>query len=65
MIDMGTKNSPSYSVEIVGQESREPIVITLYPVKLSPDQREWWISRAKPDLETTSVEATSVEIVSA
>ncbi len=57
VVDMGTKNSPSYSVEIVGQESREPIVVTLYPVKLSPEQREWWISRAKPD--STSVEITS------
>lgn len=51
--DMGTRNSPSYSVEIVGQENREPIVITLYPVKLSPEQREWWYSRSKPELSTT------------
>jgi hypothetical protein len=44
--DMATKNSPSYSVEILGQEgNKEAIVVTLYSVKLSPDQREWWHSR--------------------
>ncbi|WP_347278029.1 hypothetical protein [Alkalinema sp. FACHB-956] len=44
--DMATKGSPSYSVEIVGQEHRtKPMVITLYSVKLSPEQREWWHSR--------------------
>jgi hypothetical protein len=43
--DMGTKNSPSYSVEIVGQEHREPIILTLNPIKLTSSQREWWYSR--------------------
>jgi hypothetical protein len=44
--DMATRNSPSYSVEIVGQEGkRDPIVITLYALKLSPEQREWWHAR--------------------
>ena len=48
VVDMGTKNSPSYSVEIVGQEGREPIVITVYSVKLLPNDRDWWY-RAKRD----------------
>ena len=56
VVDMGTKNSPSYSVEIVGQESREPIVITVYPVKLLPTDRDWWYSRAKRDT-TLAIEA--------
>jgi hypothetical protein len=44
--DMATRNSPSYAVEIVGQEGkRETIAITLYNVRLSPEQREWWHSR--------------------
>ncbi len=43
--DMGTKNSPSYSVEIVGQEHREPLILTLNPIKLTHTQREWWYSR--------------------
>ncbi|WP_264324264.1 hypothetical protein [Romeriopsis navalis] len=44
--DMATRNSPSYSVEIVGQEGkRDPIEITVYAIKLTPAQREWWHSR--------------------
>ncbi len=44
--DMATRNSPSYSVEIVGQEGkRNPIVITLYGVKFAAEHREWWHSR--------------------
>lgn len=48
--DMGTKNSPSYSVEIVGQEHREPLIITLNPIKLTNAQREWWYSRKLPPI---------------
>lgn len=44
--DMATQVSPSYSVEIIGQEHRaEPLVMTLYPIKLTAEQREWWHSR--------------------
>jgi hypothetical protein len=43
--DMATRHSPSYSVEILGQEAKEPLVITLYSVKLSSQGREWWHSR--------------------
>jgi len=33
-------------VEILGQErASEPFVVTLYWLKLSPEQREWWYSR--------------------
>lgn len=42
--DLATRNSPSYSVEVLGQGSSEPIVITLYWVKLPPDLRDWWHS---------------------
>ncbi|NJR53146.1 MAG: hypothetical protein HC780_29935 [Leptolyngbyaceae cyanobacterium CSU_1_3] len=49
-IDLATKNSPSYSVEIVGQEqSSESFVITLYPIKLPQPLREWWVS-SKPSI---------------
>jgi hypothetical protein len=44
--DMATRNSPSYSVEIVGGEVKvEPLVVTLYPVRLSREMREWWFSK--------------------
>jgi hypothetical protein len=52
VVDMATRNSPSYSVEILGQEGKKAaIVITLYSVKLSPEQREWWHSRKLPNGE--------------
>ena len=40
--DMATKGHPSYSVEILGQGTLEPIVITLYSINLPPETREWW-----------------------
>jgi hypothetical protein len=46
VVDMATRNCPSYSVEILGQEGKkEPTIVTLYSVKLSSEQREWWHSR--------------------
>lgn len=41
--DMAAKQSPSYVVEIVGQS--QPLVLTLYWVKLPPAIKEWWYSR--------------------
>ncbi|MCY7322134.1 MAG: hypothetical protein LH660_10145 [Phormidesmis sp. CAN_BIN36] len=45
--DLATRNSPSYSVEIIGQARQEPLVITLYSVKLPQPLKEWWVS-SKP-----------------
>ena len=45
--DLATRNSPSYSVEIIGQAMPEPLVITLYWVKLPQPLKEWWVS-SKP-----------------
>jgi len=45
VVDLATQNSPSYSIEILGQEcSGEPIVLTLYAVKLPQPVKEWWYS---------------------
>ena len=44
VVDMGTKNSPSYAVEIIGQARSQPLVITLYYIKLPILIREWWYS---------------------
>ncbi|NJN56053.1 MAG: hypothetical protein HC879_00395 [Leptolyngbyaceae cyanobacterium SL_5_9] len=50
VVDLATQNSPSYAVEIVGQEySGEPIVLTLYAVKLPQSIREWWHSKRMRD----------------
>jgi hypothetical protein len=44
--DMSTKNSPSYCVEVLGQEqSGRTFVVTLYPVKLPQAVKEWWYAR--------------------
>jgi hypothetical protein len=44
--DIATKNSPSYAVEVLGQEySGRTLIVTLYSVKLSPELREWWHSK--------------------
>jgi hypothetical protein len=46
VLDMATKNSPSYNVEVLGQEhSGRAFVVTLYPVKLPPSVKEWWHSK--------------------
>ena len=42
-VDLSTRRHPSYCVEIIGQSYRsEPIVMTLYPVRLSAAQQNWW-----------------------
>jgi hypothetical protein len=44
--DLAVRNSPSYAVEILGQDyAGEPFVLTLYSVKLPPSLREWWYSK--------------------
>jgi hypothetical protein len=58
--DMATKNSPSYSVEIVGQE-HHPLVITLYGLKLPPEQREWWHSRKSVMIATDLPNSSATE----
>lgn len=44
--DLATRNSPSYAVEVVGQEyAGRTFVVTLYAVKLPQPIREWWHSK--------------------
>lgn len=48
VVDLSTKNYPSYSVEIVGQEhTAEPLILTLYPHKLPPQVKDWWHTRKR------------------
>lgn len=54
IVDLATRNHPSYSVEIVGQGSSAPIVITLYSVNLPQPVRDWWHSEKRkqpPEIE--------------
>jgi hypothetical protein len=47
IVDLSTKNRPSYSVEILGQGNLEPIVLTLYAAKLPTLVKDWWHSEGK------------------
>lgn len=41
--DLATQNSPSYCVEVLGQEySGRQFVVTLYAVKLPLSVKQWW-----------------------
>ncbi|KAM3097988.1 hypothetical protein ACKFKG_06935 [Phormidesmis sp. 146-35] len=53
-VDLATRNSPSYSVEIVGQSS-DSLVMTLYPVKLPQPLKEWWVSSKPSTVEMTDL----------
>lgn len=55
-VDLATRNSPSYSVEIIGQgHMQDPLVITLYPVKLPQLLKEWWVSSKPSTAEITDL----------
>ncbi len=48
--DLAVMRSPSYTVQILGQEpSQEPLVLTLYWVKLSPTLKAWWYAKRSPE----------------
>ncbi|MEP0924566.1 hypothetical protein [Leptolyngbya sp. FACHB-711] len=57
--DLATKSSPSYSVEVLGQEYSGRSIITLYPVKLSPELKEWWYSKRIQE-ENTPIDSPKV-----
>ncbi len=61
--DMATRHFPSYAVEILGQGYRgEPFVLTLYTVRLSPAEQNWWYTKRLPpsDGETFGEVCSSV-----
>ncbi|HEY9640552.1 MAG TPA: hypothetical protein V6C57_08710 [Coleofasciculaceae cyanobacterium] len=57
--DIATKGSPSYCVEVLGQESSgRTFVVTLYAVKLPQPLKEWW--HTKHPQEATSLPPISI-----
>lgn len=46
--DIATKRSPSYCVQLLDYPESEPVVMTLYWVKLSEVQQQWWYTRRVP-----------------
>lgn len=63
VLDVGSRNYPTYAVRLLGQDaSAEPMSLTLYWLNLSATEREWWYGRkpgsavvAKPTPVHTSV----------
>jgi hypothetical protein len=52
--DLSTLKSPSYAVEIIGQEqSSRTFVVTFYSVKLPKPVQEWWHSKKNDGLTAT------------
>ncbi|MEM8504026.1 MAG: hypothetical protein AAF716_12835 [Cyanobacteria bacterium P01_D01_bin.1] len=57
-VDIATRRHPSYCVEIIGQSYRsDPLVMTLYPIRLSAEQQDWW--HTKRISESVSEQADS------
>lgn len=54
--DLAVTKSPSYVVEILGQEATEPFVLTLYAVKLPPAVQQWWYSKPKEAIAAAPAE---------
>jgi hypothetical protein len=51
---MASREHPSYSVEMIGIRAVPvPLVVTLYPVQLTPDEKGWWYS-IKPKIRLKS-----------
>lgn len=46
--DIAVKRSPSYCVQLVNYPEAEPFVMTLYWMKLSPEQQQWWYAARSP-----------------
>ena len=49
--DIGAKMSPSYCVQLLNYPSSQPVVKTLYWMRLTPTEQEWWYSRRLPATE--------------
>lgn len=46
ILDVGSKNHPTYAVRLLGQDSAvESMLLTLYWLDLSSSEREWWYGR--------------------
>lgn len=61
IVDLSTRKHPSYSVEIVGQSYRsEPILMTLYIVKLTAEQQDWWHTKRLQPASPAIVQAQTL-----
>ena len=52
--DLASRNRPSYSVEIIGQDyAKDPLILTFYAETLPTPTREWWYTK-HPHLANTA-----------
>jgi hypothetical protein len=42
--DLASRKHPSYYVEILGQGTTEPLVLTLHSVNLAQPLKDWWLA---------------------
>jgi len=45
VLDIGSKNHPTYAVRLLGQDTAEPMLLTLYWLNLTASEREWWYGK--------------------
>jgi hypothetical protein len=46
ILDVGSRNHPTYAVRLLGQDAAsEPMLLTLYWLDLSASDREWWYGK--------------------
>lgn len=49
VVDMATRRYASYSVELLNYGQPGAIfVMTLYTMTLTPEQKDWWLTRVRP-----------------
>lgn len=58
--DMSIRRSPSYSVELMGYADSKPIILTLYTVRFSAAQQDWWYRRHRPTLAEAALTAPTL-----
>ena len=60
--DLATRSSPSYSVEVVGQDyAGHSFVVTLYATKLPQPVRDWW--HLKRQVSADSQSASNLNLI--
>jgi hypothetical protein len=65
ILDMASREHPSYSVEMIGiRATPVPIILTLYSVQLTPPEKTWWYgikpkTRQKSDTPSKSKRSPS------
>lgn len=61
-VDLATKKHPSYCVKVLdGRFAEDELVMTLYLVKLSESEQDWWYSKKLPVVTAAVKEGFKVQ----